>query len=83
MELGNLIMNAERIFFLGFSYADENLEMLEIPKVLHKEQWVFGTAYGMTENEINKIRAKFSPDVYSTKMHFEDIDCLGLLRKFL
>jgi hypothetical protein len=83
MELGKLIMNAERIFFLGFSYADENLEMLEIPKVLNKGQWIFGTAFGMTENEIKKIRAKFSPDVYSTKMYFEDIDCLGLLRKFL
>jgi hypothetical protein len=83
MELGNLIMNAERIFFLGFSYADENLEKLEIPKVLKQDQQVFGTAYGMTENEIGKIRNKFSPNVSPYKIHFENIDCLGLLRKFL
>lgn len=82
-EIGNIIMNAERIFFLGFSYADENLEVLEIPKILNKEQWVYGTVYGMTENEMKKIRTKFSSNVNSEKMHFENIDCLGLLRKFL
>lgn len=83
LELGNLIMNAERIFFLGFSYADENLAMLDIPEVLSQKHWIFGTAYGMTDNEIRKIRSKFSSKVISDKVHFENIDCLGLLRKFL
>lgn len=82
-EIGNLLKDAERIFFLGFSYADENLTVLDIPQVLNQNQWIFGTAFGMTENEIRKIRNKFSPNVISEKMHFEDIDCLGLLRKFL
>ncbi len=83
MKLSKEIKNAERIFFLGFSYADENLEMLDIPNVLNKDQWIYGTAFGMTENEIRKIKRKFLDKVESKKLHFEDIDCLGLLRKFL
>lgn len=82
-DLCNLIMNAERIFFLGFSFADENLEVLEIPYILKKEQWVYGTAFGMTESEMRKIRSKFGNQVISERFHLENIDCLGLLRKFL
>ena len=83
MELCDLIYNAERIFFLGFSYADENLEMLDIPSVLDKKQCIYGTAFGMTENEIRKIKSKFLDRVDPEKLYLENTDCLGLLRKFL
>lgn len=83
MELGNLIMNAERIFFLGFSYAAENLEMLEIPEVLNPKQQIFGTAFGMTENEIRKIKGKLMINKTFAEFKIVDTDCLGLLREFL
>lgn len=82
-EFGNLILQAERIFFLGFSYADENLEMLDIPEVINQNHWIYGTAFGMTENEVRKVKAKFSTKAMGERVHFENIDCLGLLRKFL
>jgi len=83
MEIGNLIMNAERIFFLGFSFANENLEMLDIPEVLNQHHRIFGTAFGATENEIRKIRAKFSPNVNTDKLHILNKDSLALLREHL
>ncbi len=83
IEIGNLIINAERIFFLGFSYADENLAMLDIPEVLNQKHRIYGTAFGMTENEINKIKSKFSPNANSDRLRIDNKDCLGLLREYL
>jgi len=82
-EFGNLIMSADRIFFLGFSYADENLEMLEIPKVLNSKQHIFGTAFGMNENEIKKIKSKLMIQKTFAEFRIVNTDCLGLLREFL
>jgi hypothetical protein len=36
---------AERIFFLGFGYAQENLDALEIPYVFKKGQHIYGTVH--------------------------------------
>lgn len=83
MEFGNLIMQAERIFFLGFSYADENLAMLDIPSVLNPKQKIYGTAYKSYPNEISKIMAKLTVDKAFTELKIVDTDCLGLLREYL
>lgn len=82
-QFGNFIMQAERIFFLGFSYADENLHILDIPEIITKEQYIYGTAFGMTENEIGKIKAKFKPKADAGKLKIVNTDCLGLLREYL
>ena len=57
--------------------------MLDLPDVLTKDQEVFGTAYSMTENEIKKIKTKFSSKINDFNLKIEPLDCLGLLRKFL
>jgi len=46
------ITNAKRIFFLGFGFAPENMEILGIPEVLKSEPQIYGTAFNWTEKEI-------------------------------
>jgi hypothetical protein len=82
---------AERIFFLGFGYADENMEVLNLYKIIRNHQEVFGTAYGLSEREIADIHEKFTrksrqwaninPDVLKSKINLmKDRDCLYLLK---
>ena len=75
-ECHKLLNNAERIFFLGFGYAKENLELLNIPKSLQTNN-IFGTALNLTEREIGMI-ANVIPNA-----RLFDEDCLTLLRKCL
>lgn len=79
----NLLKEAERIFFLGFSFADENMEILNIPNSIDHIPWIYGTAYGMTDNEIRKIRGKFFYNISIEKIILKNVDCLMLLREFL
>lgn len=54
-----LIRDAERVYFLGFSYAPENLETLRIPDILCEgagPKRIYGTAKDATENEMSAIR---------------------------
>ncbi len=45
------IENAKRIYFLGFGFASENLEVLDIPDVFSHSQKIYGTTLGMSENQ--------------------------------
>ncbi len=75
------IKKAKRIFFIGFAYADENMEVLGIPDVLVKNQKIYGTAYGMTERERVDIVNKFKYNNPSPEINI--IDSLALLKKYL
>jgi len=77
----DIIESAERIFFLGFGYAEENLELLKIRDLLHGNQRVYGTVLGLTDREINRIKGIFEFKIVLKA--FEDMDCLALLRKYL
>lgn len=85
------IERAKRIFFLGFGYATENLDFLDIPNYLSIDKEVFGTAFDLYDNEIKKIKNCLSKN-YQIKIEkpfqrasliIEHIDCLELLRKHL
>ena len=82
-----LIYNAQRVFFLGFGYAKENLELLKIPECLNIKQWIYGTALGATEKEITNItrllnrRGHPTPVINPTII--KNCDCQALLREFL
>ncbi|MEJ2649901.1 MAG: hypothetical protein P8016_16020 [Sedimentisphaerales bacterium] len=52
-----LIEAANRIYFLGFGYADENLQVLGFPEIIGDKS-VFGTVQGFTENEIGRVVKK-------------------------
>ncbi|MEN6424514.1 MAG: hypothetical protein ABFE13_04070 [Phycisphaerales bacterium] len=84
------IRKADRIFFLGFGYADENLEVLGIPDGLRAEHDIYGTAMDWTPKEIDNIRSHFvaglnrAGNTYGRdQVQIRDCDCVSLLREFL
>ena len=85
----SLIKKAKRIFFLGFGYAQENLKILDIPKILNRSTKIFGTAIGLNEEErkdkINLITTPSTPQaLFNNKnIRMEPVDCLELLKKHL
>ncbi len=93
-----IIQAAERIFFLGFGYAEENLEALGLPGILNGEQEIYGTAKGLSDKEIREIKnsiyggMKGREKKYLTvkdkksaesEIKIEGMDCLSLLREYL
>jgi hypothetical protein len=90
-EAHELLGSAERIFFLGFGYASENMEVLKLPEVIAPLCEVHGTAFTKMDKEIKDIRdamhagRKRDPNVYTSpdRTVIENCDCLMLLRKYL
>lgn len=85
------ISEAERIFFLGFGYAKENLEVLGFPDVVKRNHRIFGTAMGATEKERRDRENDFVRALQrsgSTSAQVGDqvkiraCDCVALLREF-
>jgi hypothetical protein len=89
------ISEAERIFFLGFAYAKENLEAIGLPDVLKRHHRVYGTARGWITTEINRVRSGFLLTLQrlaeaagssldgSETVEIRNCDCVQLLRDFL
>ncbi len=50
------ISDADRILFLGFGYAKENLELLGMPGALRGKE-VYGTALGMNDREKYRVKS--------------------------
>jgi len=85
-EAQDLIKNAYKIFFLGFGYADENLEALQFSGLLNKDHHIYGTGLGLTESERRKIVSRLIQKnrfVNRDLMTIEDCDSVMLLRKHL
>jgi hypothetical protein len=85
-EAKNEILAAQRIFFLGFGYADENLDVLEFSKLINQGQSIYGTGLGLTEKERNRIIAKLrgnKREIASSRFIIDDCDSVMLLRKYL
>jgi hypothetical protein len=83
----DIISSYKRIFFLGFGYADENMEVLNLPDCLQTGQKVFGTALNCSRNEIKNIKQKFYKTSWMTNadedLKIEPVNCLALLRDYL
>lgn len=84
-EMRDKIRKANRIYFLGFGFADENMNLLGLPNVLRKEHRIYGTTIDKTPHEIRNIQAKYMSGrgIDSSHFNFEDKDCLALLRDHL
>lgn len=80
-----LISEAKNIYFLGFGYAEENLQLLEISNCLKVSQMIYGTALGATERGIKRIKSLFHvrQEGHSNSTIIHDFDCLHLLREYL
>jgi hypothetical protein len=77
-----LLGSARKIFFLGFGYDPQNLEILGIPKRfkdIPKPPSILGTGQGLIPAEINKIKLRLG----RPESVIEDCDCTQLLRKNL
>lgn len=81
-----LISNAKRIFFLGFGYARENLQILNFPNVIKEDQKIFGTGLGLSPREIEDRKQEFfyRGATQSTNILIEEkFDSLTLLKEYL
>ena len=81
------ISNANKIFFLGFGYAEENLKAIGLDKpILKKHQRVFGTAFNLTDSEIIKnsyLLRSANIHMMIEKFQLYNCDSLVLLRNHL
>jgi hypothetical protein len=80
--------NASRFYFLGFGYADENIDVLGIRKIFNGDQKIYGTALGFTQKEIDQKRGYLSinfrvKDPRLNNPRIQDVDCRKLLRDWL
>jgi hypothetical protein len=85
-EARQLLVQTEKIFFLGFGYAEENLEILKVPDRTKKATEIYGTAFGLEMEEILNIRRKLFDwlpiqDANQVKIE-KNLDCLKLLRNY-
>lgn len=89
-----IIKNTNRLFFVGFGFAKENLEVLGLPANMNVEQEIYGTALGMTDREIDKLkkliyyrisgnRPTINMDIQMDKIKIEKMDCRQLIREYL
>ena len=83
-EIIEIVKKAKKIFFLGFGYAEENLTAIGFDQpILSKEQRIYGTALGLTNQEILKhafkLRGK-NNHIIIEKFHLLNCDSLMLLR---
>lgn len=73
------LKRAEKIVFLGFGFAQENLDALSLPSVLLPSQQIFATVLGLSESLKGNVRGIFSNQ---KKVRIEDTDCKKLLEKY-
>lgn len=80
-----LLACAEQVFFLGFGYARENMDVLGLPAVLSPHCQVYGTAFGLIEAERKRVLASLHDlrgvEQARTSIESGDVDCHMLLRK--
>lgn len=85
----NAINGARSVYFLGFGYSKENLEAIGIFDYASRgrSQAIFGTAYGMVEEERKRIlellRFQEGGNTFPRNCTIEICDCKMLLRKYL
>jgi len=92
IEAQNLLEQAKRVFFLGFGYAPENMEVLKLPGIISKASKLCGTALGFESGEVRNIQNRISNGLESDSflrhsLHGieieKEMDCLKLLRNYL
>lgn len=83
----DLIRNAEKVFFLGFGYHPENLELLGFPGVYVGEKKIYGSAIGFCKEELDKISLSITrrnPPVSGKRYQIHpESSCKEVLRKYL
>lgn len=89
-EIKKLLPDYKRIFFLGFSFAQDNLDAIDLPKNINETWKIFGAAKGMTQRERNEARTRINSyfrdksvaDILKNPL-IKDEDSCALLREHL
>lgn len=84
-KIAEMIKSAEKIFFLGFGYSQENLEALGLQSLLNSNQYIYGSAYKSTEAERTKIKRllhHLNPALSDNHIKIQDLDCVGMWREY-
>ncbi len=85
-KICSLIREADQIFFMGFRYDLNNLEVLGFPDILSPNQKIYGTGLGFYNEEIEEIKNIFSAHgdigIPLNNINILDINCTSLLRRF-
>jgi hypothetical protein len=78
------LRSAKKVFFLGFGYDPQNLEILGIPRLFQettKPPAIFGTGKGLLSEEIESSRLRLGLDQFVNPI-IKDCDCAELLRRY-
>jgi hypothetical protein len=91
LEAQKILKQADQIFFLGFGYAPENMEVLNLPGAISNASKICGTAFVWEEKEIERVKERFVAGFKSatgkwvkpSNLKIENTDCLKLLINYL
>jgi hypothetical protein len=87
-KIAAILSEYKKIFFLGFRYAKENMDVIGMPGFVNENWNMFGTAYGMTKREIDNVKRTFTnnfTDKGARRINprIEDKTSYELLREYL
>ena len=86
-KITKIVSEYTRIFFCGFGYAKENLEVIGYPKQEIVQPYkIFGTAKGMTPKEIREVKGSLFrniPSYLADLLIIENKNTYGLLWQYL
>jgi hypothetical protein len=82
-DLENPIQSADRIFFLGFAYDSDNLQIIDFVNEINqsKGKEIFGTALGIHDNMLNEIR-ELCGNKHKVILR-KDMNCKDLISEYL
>lgn len=75
-EIQKTIQSAEKIYFLGFSFHPDNMEILGIDPSINLNRHVVGTSIGISSNKRREVEGKYGNLIASSKL-----DIMGLLNE--
>jgi hypothetical protein len=82
-EAHDMLSKANRVFFLGFGYANENLKTLKIPESLANVSFVLGTGLNLSLKDVANYESLFKTGRKGRTFVKKDYDCLTLLKEWL
>ncbi len=90
-SIDDLVKKAERIFFLGFGFHEENIKTLKLETNIWRPISIYATAFKNNDEQIERIKTNLCPDIIRDGSQFgirvkkiiEPIRSRELLEKYL
>lgn len=84
-EYKEIIESSKEVFFLGFGFLEENMKLLGAPfkQQIGNHTKFIATAYQISQENINRLFAKYFSAASISNSIFYDCDCAALLRNHL